>query len=57
MNVGLYDIRGRKVSSKFFKSSGSAFNRTLDMTSVSAGIYVIKIQSGENTMIRKIIVK
>ena len=57
VNVGLYDIRGRKVSSNLFKSSGSTFNTTLDMTSVSAGIYVIKIVSGENTMIRKIIVK
>ena len=57
VSLSLYDIRGREVSSNVFKSTGSKFNTTLDMAIVSAGIYVIKIESGENTLFRKLIVK
>ncbi|WP_181256190.1 T9SS type A sorting domain-containing protein [Aurantibacter aestuarii] len=56
VNVNLYDIRGRSVLNKNFNASGSKFNQTLNLASLATGVYVVKINSGSNTMFRKLIV-
>ena len=56
VNVNLYDIRGRSVLNKNFNASGSKFNQTLNLASLATGVYVVKINSGSNTMFRKLVV-
>jgi hypothetical protein len=56
VDVNLYDIRGRSVLNKNFKASGSKFNQTLNLASLATGVYVVKINSGSNTMFRKLVI-
>jgi hypothetical protein len=56
VNVNLYDIRGRDVLNKNFKAQGSTFNQTLNLSALSTGVYVVKVNSGSNTMFRKLVI-
>ena len=55
--INLYDIRGREVQTDNFSSNGNKFSKTINLSSFSSGIYVIKIASGINTMFRKLVIK
>jgi len=56
VNVNLYDIRGREVLNKNFRAQGSKFNQTLNLATLSTGVYVVKVNSGANTMFRKLVI-
>jgi len=52
-NVTLFDITGKAVVTKSFNTT----NATLDINSVPAGMYFIKVQVNGNTLTNKLIVK
>ncbi len=54
--INLYDIHGRTVLNKTFTSQSSSFNQNLNVSALATGIYVVKIESGNNTMFRKLVV-
>jgi len=57
VNIDLFDIRGRSVFNKSYNHNASTFSQTLDFNGLSAGIYVIKINSDNNTMFKKLVIK
>tara|TARA_R110001592_G_scaffold39084_16_gene128877 strand:+ start:2089 stop:4317 length:2229 start_codon:yes stop_codon:yes gene_type:complete len=56
IRVELFDIRGRKINSLAFKVSGTTFNETLNYQSVAKGLYILKIENGQNRVSKKIMI-
>jgi hypothetical protein len=52
-NIEILDISGKIVKT----STTSVPQTTLDLTELTEGLYLVKIVSGENTLVRKLIVK
>ena len=55
--INLYDIRGRSVYNNTFNQTDTKFNQELNFNALSAGIYVIKINSGTHTMFKKLVIR
>jgi hypothetical protein len=54
--INLYDINGRLVIDTTFKTESSSFNQNINISNLATGVYVVKIESGDNTMFRKLVV-
>jgi len=54
-DIKLYDIQGRIISS--YSNFENAFDNTLDVTSLSKGMYFIKIKTAEDEVTKKLIKK
>ncbi|WP_159022310.1 reprolysin-like metallopeptidase [Formosa sp. L2A11] len=52
----LYDIRGRKVFTKSYKSS-YAFNKRISLNNVASGLYLLQVSNGEQKTVKKIIIE
>ena len=56
ISISVFDIRGRSIFNNIYSNS-SNFNERVDLNGVHSGIYMMKIQSGNQTITKKIIVK
>lgn len=54
--VTVYDIRGRKVFDETFENS-STFSQSINLNSVQAGMYLVKVSDGSKQATKKIIVE
>ncbi|WP_347173664.1 zinc-dependent metalloprotease [Polaribacter uvawellassae] len=54
--VELFDIRGRKINGTVYEASGSTFTKTLNYQSVAKGLYILKIENGQNHISKKIVI-
>ncbi|WP_416376398.1 T9SS type A sorting domain-containing protein [Tenacibaculum finnmarkense] len=52
--IDIFDIIGKKVLSKTLKSAGF---KGLDLSDLSAGIYIVKVVSGNKRVTKKVVVK
>ncbi len=57
VQINLYDMRGRMVSNEKFTNSASNFTTTLNYSNISQGVYIMKIQSGNDITSRQLIIK
>lgn len=57
VNVNLYDIRGRGVYNKNFANTSNKFNQQLNLSNLSAGVYILNVQSGDKKFVKKIIIE
>ena len=55
--LNVYSIKGEQILKQKMKISADRYFYDLDLTNVSSGIYIIKIENNEGTITRKIIVK
>lgn len=55
VKIKMYDIRGREVLSKSYTAS-SEFQQTI-RSSAQAGLYLIKIEQGTSSAVRKLVIK
>ncbi len=56
IKIVIHDLSGRNIYNKSFQNSG-LFDQELQINTISSGIYFVKIQNGENKMIKRIIIK
>ncbi|WP_191858487.1 reprolysin-like metallopeptidase [Hanstruepera ponticola] len=56
VSVSLFDIQGRKVYNNYFENT-TTFNRTIDLSSASTGIYMLQVTSGSKTATKKLIIR
>lgn len=56
VNIKLYDLRGRSMYNNSFSGTGSVFNKELDLTTLSAGVYILNVESEGKTASRRIII-
>jgi len=54
--ITIQDLSGRMIYEQRFGSSGEVFTVPVDIRGVAAGTYVLRLQSGDHSGIRKIIV-
>jgi hypothetical protein len=54
--VELFDVRGRKINSTTYKTSGTTFTKALNYQSVAKGLYILKIENGQHRISKKIII-
>lgn len=57
VNLELIDITGKVVLSKSVKLSGTIINKPIDMSYHAAGNYMLKISLGNESYIRKVVIK
>ena len=57
VNVGVFDIRGRKVLDNFYNNSGGIFSENINLGNVASGMYLVMINDGVNTSTKRIIVE
>ena len=56
INVGVFDIRGRNVYSNEYQNNGF-FNENIQMNNIQSGIYLVKVQDGDQQIIKKIVIE
>jgi len=56
VDIALYDVSGRLISSKVFNNTPLNFNENVDFGKLSEGLYIVKITNGNNLSTRKLIV-
>jgi subtilisin-like proprotein convertase family protein len=56
VNINVYDIRGRLVFDNSYKAQGQ-FNQNINLGNVQAGLYILNVQDGNQTLTKKLIVK
>jgi len=57
VNITLFDIRGRQIISKLEHNYNETFTTQLDLSDVSAGVYLLYVNSGNKAATKKIIRK
>lgn len=55
--VAVYSTTGQKVFQETLKNRSGFYNKTLDLSSLSSGIYILQFNSGDRTLTKKIILK
>lgn len=53
VKIGVYDLRGRQIFAKTYANSG-IFNQEINLNSVEAGVYLVKIDNGTISETKKI---
>jgi hypothetical protein len=57
VHIQLFDIRGRLIDAKRFSVSSNTFQQELNYTSVSKGIYILKVNNGNYNTSKKIVIE
>jgi len=52
-----YDIRGRKVTEKRFENNSNGFNQNINFNTLAKGVYILKIQTGNNEFFKRLVIK
>jgi len=52
-----YDIRGRKVTEQRFENNSTVFNQTVNFNSLAKGVYILKVQTGNNEFFKRLVIK
>jgi len=52
-----YDIRGRKITEQRFENNSNVFNQTVNFNTLAKGVYVLKVQTGNNELFKRLIIK
>ncbi len=55
--IAIYNIQGQEVYQKQLTNNSGFYNQTLDLNNLSSGIYVVKVNSGNNSITKKLILK
>src|SRR5690606_22587458 len=56
IKISVYDIRGRQILSEQYQNTGT-FSQNISLNNAEAGIYIVNVEDGNTTEIRKIIIE
>lgn len=54
-NISVYNLQGQLVHTSKVNSNNGFFNKTLDLSALSSGMYVVQFTSGKNSISKKLI--
>ena len=57
VNITLYDVRGRKVFANNYNNNNATFNKTINLETISSGLYLIQFESGSKKTTKKLLIK
>lgn len=55
--IEVFAINGAKVYSETMSSTSGFYNKTLDLSALQSGMYMVNVTSGKNTITKKLILK
>ena len=55
LEIGLYDMVGKALMKEIYNEPGNTFDQTYDLKYLETGIYFFRIKSGNQTVIRKVV--
>lgn len=55
--IEVFAINGAKVYSETLSSTSGFYNKTLDLSALQSGVYMVNVTSGKNTITKKLILK
>ena len=55
--IEVFAINGAKVYSETMSSTSGFYNKTLDLSALQSGVYMVNVTSGKNTITKKLILK
>ncbi|WP_313578530.1 T9SS type A sorting domain-containing protein [Chishuiella sp.] len=55
--VAIYSINGQLVHQENYKPTGSFTNKSINLSRLSAGVYIVKLQSGGKTESKKVVLR
>jgi hypothetical protein len=56
VRIQLFDIRGRMIDKKEFEITATKFSEELNYQSFAKGIYILKVENGQNRISKKIVI-
>jgi len=57
VSLTAYDIRGRRVAEQHFENNSNLFNQTINFNALAKGVYILKIQTGNNELFKRLVIK
>jgi len=57
VEFSLFDIRGRKVMENNFVNNSSVFNKTVNVSGIASGVYILTVESGSKKATKKIVIE
>lgn len=57
VNIYLYDMQGRLINEKIIRVEDTRINTTLDYSSLSTGIYLLKVAKGDQLGVQQVIIE
>ena len=57
VEITLYDLQGRKVKRVLYNNQSQKFEQSISTKDVASGIYLIKVNSGNKSMTKKLIIE
>jgi hypothetical protein len=57
VSIQLYDVQGRTVKRFVYSSTLGTFSENLDVNAISSGIYMIHIQNGNKSTVKKLVIE
>ncbi|WP_409558176.1 T9SS type A sorting domain-containing protein [Chishuiella sp.] len=57
IDVAIYSINGQLVHQENYKPTGSFTNKSINLSRLPAGVYIVKIQSADKTESKKIVLR
>jgi len=55
--MSLFDVRGRKVYSELHSNNSVTFSKEVDFSSMSSGVYLLNVSSGDQTATKKLVIQ
>ena len=57
LNIQVHNVMGQKILSNMILNQGGTFTYTLDMSYVSSGVYLVRVDNANYGKVKRIIVK
>ncbi|WP_428225776.1 M4 family metallopeptidase [Flavobacterium sp.] len=57
VKVKMFDLRGRNVYENEFQNDNLSFNKTVDLSGLTSGVYILNIESGSKKEAKRIIIE
>lgn len=57
IDMGIYDLNGRQVMNSQFKNAQDLNSNPVSIDGLSEGVYLVKIQSGDRQVVKKLVIK
>lgn len=57
VTIELYDLPGKNIMKSFLPRVVDGYSEKLDVSGINSGIYLMKITSGKNTAVKKIVIR
>ena len=55
--LALMDLQGKVLHQDFFRTAGTQFSRSYDLSHLAGGLYLLRLSDGEKTVVLKVVIR